>query len=77
MYFSYLENQFSFSSSVGTPNAITLNPFGSKYSVNLLIVDPLPAVSLPSKTIAILAPVFLTHSCNFNNSTCISNFSLS
>jgi len=77
MCFSYLANQFFFSSSVGSPSATILNPLGFKYSVNLLIVDPLPAASLPSNTIATFFLFLTTHSCSFNNSTCNPNFSVS
>ena len=36
--------------------------FGLRYSINLLIVDPFPAESLPSKTIATLFLFVITHS---------------
>ena len=76
MYFSYLWNQFFFSSSVGIPNATILKYLGSRYSVICLIVEPLPAVSLPSNTTATGTLFFLTHSCSFNNSICNISFSV-
>ena len=52
-----------FSRSVGAESATTLNTRGLTRSVIRLMVPPLPAVSRPSNTMQILAPVALTHSC--------------
>src|SRR5262249_24914814 len=43
---------------------------GLTRSVIALIVPPLPAPSRPSKTMQILSPFCLTHSCSLTNSTC-------
>ena len=51
-----------FSRSVGAASATTRKTRGLTRSVIRLIVPPLPAVSRPSKTTQILAPVALTHS---------------
>ena len=51
------------SRSVGADSATTLKTRGLTRSVIRLMVPPLPAVSLPSKTMQILAPVAFTHSC--------------
>src|SRR6516162_2702690 len=52
-----------FSRSVGAGSATTRNTRGLTRSVIRLIVPPFPAVSRPSNTTQILAPVDLTHSC--------------
>ena len=52
-----------FSRSVGAGSATTRNTRGLTRSVIRLIVPPLPAVSRPSNTMQILAPVAFTHSC--------------
>ena len=52
-----------FSRSVGAGSATTRNTRGLTREVMRLIVPPLPAVSRPSNTMQIFAPVALTHSC--------------
>jgi len=52
---------WDFSLSDGVGRAATLQNLGLKCSVILLITPPFPAVSRPSKTTAILAPVFCAH----------------
>ena len=59
-----------FSRSVGAGSATTRNTRGLTRSVIRLIVPPLPAVSRPSKTMQIFAPVALTHSCMATSSPC-------
>ena len=59
-----------FSRSVGAGSATTRNTRGLTRSVIRLIVPPLPAVSRPSKTMQIFAPVDFTHSCIATSSPC-------
>ena len=59
-----------FSRSVGAGSATTRNTRGLTRSVIRLIVPPFPAVSRPSNTMQILAPVSLTHSCRATSSPC-------
>ena len=59
-----------FSRSVGAGRATTRNTRGLTRSVIRLIVPPLPAVSRPSNTMQILAPVAFTHSCMATSSPC-------
>ena len=59
-----------FSRSVGVGRATTLNTRGLTRSVIRLIVPPFPAVSRPSNTTQILAPVSFTHSCMATSSPC-------
>ena len=49
--------------SSGAGSAMCLNTRGLVRSVIRRIVPPLPALSTPSNTTQILAPVALTHSC--------------
>src|SRR6478752_6845309 len=51
------------SRSVGAARAITRKTRGLTRSTMRLMVPPLPAVSRPSKTMQIFAPLALTHSC--------------
>ena len=60
--FSCVFNQFLFCSSDGVPSSYTLKCLGMRCSMNRLMVDPFPAASLPSNTMAILLPYFTTHS---------------
>src|SRR6478672_7147610 len=55
---------------VGAGSATTRKTRGLTRSVMRLIVPPLPAVSRPSKTMTILAPLALTHSCIATSSPC-------
>src|SRR5690348_1077747 len=57
-----------FSRSVGAGSATTRNTRGLTRSVIRLIVPPLPAVSRPSNTMQIFAPVAFTHSCSATSS---------
>src|SRR5215469_4912381 len=66
-----------FSRSVGAGRATTRNTRGLTRSVIRLIVPPFPAVSLPSNTTQILAPVALTHSCMATSSPCRTRISCS
>src|SRR5215472_798923 len=66
-----------FSRSVGVSRAMTRNTRGLTRSVMRLIVPPFPAVSRPSKTMQILAPDALTHSCMATSSPCRSLISRS
>src|SRR5215813_197047 len=59
-----------FSRSVGAGSATTRNTRGLTRSVIRRIVPPFPAVSRPSNTTQILAPVDLTHSCIATSSPC-------
>jgi len=61
---------WDFSRSVGALRATTRNTRGLTRSVMRLITPPLPAVSRPSNTTTILAPVAFTHSCRETSSTC-------
>ena len=66
-----------FSRSVGAAKAVIRNTRGLTRSVIRLIVPPLPAVSRPSNTMQILAPVALTHSCMATSSPCRTRISRS
>ena len=66
-----------FSRSVGAGSATTLNTRGLTREVMRLIVPPLPAVSRPSNTMQIFAPVALTHSCIATSSPCSTRSSAS
>src|SRR5256885_209164 len=66
-----------FSRSVGAGRATTRNTRGLTRSVIRLIVPPFPAVSRPSNTMQILAPVAFTHSCMATSSPCRSRISRS
>ena len=61
---------WDFSRSVGVGSATTRNTRGLTRSTMRLIVPPLPAVSRPSNTMQILAPVDFTHSCRATSSPC-------
>ena len=66
-----------FSRPVGAGRATTRNTRGLTRSVIRLIVPPFPAVSRPSNTTQILAPVALTHSCMATSSPCSTRISRS
>src|SRR6185312_8901392 len=55
---------------VGAGSATTRNTRGLTRSVIRLMVPPLPAVSRPSNTMQIFAPVAFTHSCSATSSPC-------
>src|SRR5690348_8105129 len=59
-----------FSRSVGAGSATTRNTRGLTRSVIRLMVPPLPAVSRPSNTMQIFAPLAFTHSCSATSSPC-------
>src|SRR5215472_13003084 len=63
--------------SVGAGRATTRNTRGLTRSVIRLIVPPFPAVSRPSNTMQILAPVVLIHSCMATSSPCRTRISRS
>src|SRR6516225_5655931 len=63
--------------SVRAGRATTRNTRGLTRSVIRLIVPPFPAVSRPSNTTQILAPVALTHSCMATRSLCRTRISCS
>ena len=65
------------SRSVGFSSATTVAPRGFRCSVNRLIVPPLPAASLPSKTMTIRWPVSLTQFCSLTSSICSSRLACS
>ena len=60
--------------SVGFSSATTRAPRGFRFSVNRLIVPPLPAASRPSKTIISRPPDSLTQRCILSSSICSSRF---
>src|SRR5215472_12800189 len=66
-----------FSRSVGAARATTRKTRGLTRSVIRLIVPPFPAVSRPSNTTQILAPVPFTHSCMATSSACRTRISRS
>ena len=61
---------WDFSRSVGVGSATTRNTRGLTRSTIRLIVPPLPAVSRPSNTTQIFAPLAFTHSCIATSSPC-------
>src|SRR6478609_11444381 len=66
-----------FSRSVGAGSATTRNTRGLTRSTIRLMVPPFPAVSRPSNTMQIFAPVALTHSCRATSSPCSSRICFS
>jgi hypothetical protein len=60
--------------SVGFSRATTRAPRGFRFSVNRLIVPPLPAASRPSKTTMSRPPDSLIHRCSLSSSICRSRF---
>ncbi len=62
---------------VGAGRAAMRKTRGLTRSVIRLIVPPLPAVSRPSNTMQILAPLVLTHSCRATSSPCRRSISAS
>jgi hypothetical protein len=72
---SYRLNQYLDSDSVGTPSAWIEKCAGIRFSVKRLMVEPLPAASLPSKTTTRESFWWTNHCWIFNSSTCSRRFS--